>query len=416
MRTTHRAFGRGGILDQTGDQRPWRRERKRVGPDRERPYRELGSYLSQLRQSSGISQQELAEKSLLTKHPFDRTYIARIENGEAADTAAKFLTYIALLQAKPETVVEIIEVAQRQEGIVEDLPIDEYLSRCKAAEAAGAYNQATMWALAGLSRAAELKDETWRAKLQIAAAIVFKNQQSFSIARRFAEEALNNPLVDEPLRVRAAILVAGVCVQTNQGFSGRGVLHAIDPIELERDPRLRADHTFQSASVEEALGETQRARELFERARVHYSTLSDSTNLARTDNRLAKLLIKLGEVEVAGQFSSGAVRTARAAGHRLLLAAALTTHGRALTLMGNVTEARDSLVEAERMAGQIGDEALLFLARAYLMDLARRMKDRNLVRLMHGHLLSGRKRLRLTDSIRKEVDDMLATPSEEDRS
>lgn len=415
MRATHHALGRGGILDHTGEERPWRRGRKRVGPDRERPYRELGAYLAQLRQSFGISQQELAEKSLLTKHPFDRTYIARVEGGEAADTAAKFLTYIAILQAKPETVVEIIEIAQRQEGIAEDLPIDEYLSRCKTAEAAGDYNQAVMWALAGLSRATELRDETWRAKFQIAAAIVFKNQHSYSIARRFSEDALNNADVAPSLRARAAILVAGVCVETGQGFSGRGLLRATDVQVLQADPSLEADHTFQAASVEEALGEFALARSLFEQARAAYANLESVTNIARTDNRLAMLFLKLGDLEAANTASASAVKIARQAGHRLILATALAVRGRAQTQVGLLPDARASLTEAERIARACGDELLLFEIRAYLMDLARTTKDRNLGQLMRSLVVSGKKSLRLPDGLRKVADDLLAAFNEEDR-
>lgn len=401
-------------MDHTGEERPWRRGRKRVGPDRERPYRELGAYLAQLRQSFGISQQELAEKSLLTKHPFDRTYIARVEGGEAADTAAKFLTYIAILQAKPETVVEIIEVAQRQEGIAEDLPIDEYLSRCKTAEAAGEYNQAVMWALAGLSRATELRDETWRAKFQIAAAIVFKDQRNYAIARRFAEDALNSPRIDVSLRARAAVLVAGACVKSNQSFSARGLLRAIDPGILDSDLRLKADVLLQSAIVEESLGEMTQAIELCLQARTTYQELASTENLARAGIRLAKLLVRVGELKSARKEIASAVKLAGASAHKVILGIALTTQGRVLSLSEEYQDAKSSLVEAERIAKACSDATLLFETRTYLMDLARRKRDWQLARLMKRHVLAGRKDLRIPDNLRVLAGDLLNALNQED--
>ncbi len=400
-------------MNESGEQRPWRRERKRVGPDRERPYRELGSYLAQLRQSCGISQQELAEKSLLTKHPFDRTYIARIENGEAADTAAKFLTYIALLQAKPETVVEIIEVAHRQEGIAEDLPIDEYLARCKSAVASGDYNQAVMWALAGLSRAAEMKDETWRAKFQISAAIVFKDQRSYSIARRFAEDALNNTVIDESLRARAAILAAGACVHANQPFSAKGLLRAINPASLDADLQLKADFLLQLANAEEATGDTSHAIALSAQARTLYEGVGSTENMARAEMFISLMNLRVGELELARQQSESAVQLSRAASQKLILGRSLAIHGRAQTLLNELTAARESLLEAERRATECTNETLLFDVRAYLMDLARRMKDWKLAHVMRRHLLVGKRSLRLPIESIRLGDELLDALSQE---
>jgi transcriptional regulator with XRE-family HTH domain len=113
----------------------------------------LGQYFAQLRMSQRLSQEELAQRSTLTKHRFDRTYVARIENGESADSAAKFLVYAAMLHADPRTVLEIINATEQWISYIEDLPIEEYLTRTKQNSDQGNFSVASMYALAGLTKA-----------------------------------------------------------------------------------------------------------------------------------------------------------------------------------------------------------------------------------------------------------------------
>lgn len=400
-------------MDETsGESRPWLKGRKRVGPDRERPYVELGDYLAQLRQSIGLSQHELAEKSLLTKHPFDRTYVARIENGETADTAAKFLTYISLLQAHPETVLEIIETSNRYESVAQDLPLPECYERVREAEAQGAYGLAIGYALSGLARAREEKDEEWHGKLSIAAAIVFKNQNAFSIASRFATNVLNGDGVSAELRTRASLLIAGICIETDQPHSGRGALRAIDPALLESEPGLMANYLGVSASVAAALGELEVAEDEFTRAAELFEVQGSRHSLALAQYRLSRLVLGRRDLEQASRLAKKAIDTAKTEPYGSLLGYCVLVLGQIQAAAGHLAEARRHLIDCEARARRCDDTLLLLEARASLMDVARREPDTALYRFLRRRVELGLRTQRVSMALRKQIEALLAAANE----
>lgn len=395
-------------MDHTGARRPWRKTRKRVGADRERPYLGLGEFLAKLRESIGLSQHELAEKSLWTKHPFDRTYIARIENGETADTAAKFLTYIALLQAHPETVVELIERSTRDEAIEEDLPLPDYYARAKRACLGGAHAEAAAHALAGLSKAREVKDPEWEIRLQIAASIIFKSQNAFSIARSFAEEVLASESASIENRARAGILLAGISVQLGQVHAARAFMQAIDPTTIDADQGLYADYLFETASVAAALGDLESASCGFRQVAERTNRNGDSQRLARTTYRLARIALERQEFTAAHDLAHEALAIARRESTEVLVGLIYLVLGRACTLRGQLNEAREWLLAAEMLAGRLGDGLMQLESRAFLMDLTHRTADRQLFDSMKQQVNQGLRSERVTPTLRKQIDTLLA--------
>jgi transcriptional regulator with XRE-family HTH domain len=399
-------------VDNTGERRSWRKGRKRVGPDRERPYSELGEFLAELRQSTGLSQHELAEKSLLTKHPFDRTYVARIENGETADTAAKFLTYIALLQAHPETVVEIVESASRYDAVDEDLPLPEYYANAKRESQSGSYGQAVAWVLAGLSKAREVKDPEWEVQLRIAAAIIFKNQNSFSIARRFAEDVLNSESASSEHRVRAAILLAGICIELGQPHSASGMIRTIDGAAIKNDPELLGSYLFESACVSAALGDTDAATLEFRRSAELYGLNQNHERLARIKYRLARIALETHDPDGAHLLASESIGIARRGSFEQIVGMALVVLGRASSLRGELVEAREWLLKAESQAKRLGDTLLQLEARAHLMGIAHKTGDGILKRHTLKLVELGLRSQRVPNALRQQIDDLISRTRE----
>jgi transcriptional regulator with XRE-family HTH domain len=386
--------------------------RKRAGSEKERPYTELGDYLAQLRRSIGLSQHELAEKSLLTKHPFDRTCVARIENGETADTAAKFLTYISLLQAHPETVVEIIETSNRYVEVAEDLPLPECYARVREAEAHGAYGLAIGYALSGLARAREEKDEEWHGRLSIAAAIVFRNQNALSIAQRFATNVLNGEGVSHELRATASLLIAGICVENEQPHSGRGALRSIDRSLLESHPDLLANYLGASASIAAALGESEVAEGEFAEAAELFEAQGNRKELARARYWQSRLALAAGDAGRARRFAESAVDLSRSGPFELLLGYCLLALGQAQAAAGELADARRHLIDSEARASRCDDTLLLLETRAQLMEVARRQPDAALYRFLRRRVEQGLRIQRVSKVLRKQIETLLATANE----
>jgi transcriptional regulator with XRE-family HTH domain len=373
----------------------WRKPRSRVGPNRERPYRALGQYFAQLRVSQGLSQEELAFRSALTKHRFDRTYIARIENGEAADSAAKFLVYAALLHANPETVLEIINATEKWVEFIEDLPIEEYLPRIKSESNQGNYNIAGMYALAGLTKANLQNDATWRVKYQLAAAIVFDNRGQHSVAKSMAEEALNADAATPPMQVRASVILATSAIYLDKLLTARGVLRSVEVDYLSVEPELTAHLLYTKGFVELALQKAEAAESLLRSALELFWQQNNFVEIARSSVKLAELCAQTGRASEAWTLAKQCLTFAKKAEHVALVGWGHLVLGRLHTASRDRGEAKEHLLTAEQNGKWRGEEELLFLARLALMEWSHVFEDKLLIRFMREHVRSGLRKLRL---------------------
>jgi transcriptional regulator with XRE-family HTH domain len=385
----------------------WRKPRSRVGPNRERPYRALGQYFAQLRVSQGLSQEELAYRSALTKHRFDRTYIARIENGEAADSAAKFLVYAAMLHANPETVLEIINATEKWIEFIEDLPIEEYLPRIKSETNQGNYNIAGMYALAGLTKANLQNDATWRLKYQLAAAIVFQNRNQYSVAKNFPEEVLNSEAASNTVQARAAIILAGAALYLDKLVTARGALRSIEQDLASVDPDVIAHLTYMRGRVELALGNSHAAEPLMRSALELYWKQNNFTEIARSSMMLSWIFLEHGRTTDADQFANQSLKFARQAEHIQIAGWAHLVLGRLYVASGNRGEAKEHLLTAEQNGKWRADEELVMLARLFLMQWSYVFDDKILLRIMRDHVRAGLKKLHLLRNHRALASEIL---------
>jgi transcriptional regulator with XRE-family HTH domain len=373
----------------------WRKPRSRVGPNRERPYRALGQYFAQLRVSQGLSQEELAFRSALTKHRFDRTYIARIENGEAADSAAKFLVYAAMLHANPETVLEIINATEKWVEFIEDLPIEEYLPRIKSESNQGNYNIAGMYALAGLTKANLQNDATWRVKYQLSAAIVFNNRGQHSVAKSLAEEVLNAEAASPPMQVRASVILATSSIYLDKLLTARGALRSIEIDHPSIEPELTAHLLYTKGFVELVLQRAEAAEPLLRGALELFWKQNNFAEIARSSAKLAELCAQTGRSSEAWTLAKQCLAFAKKAEHVALVGWGHLALGRLHIASRDRGESKEHLLTAEQNGKWRGDEELLFLARVSLMEWSHVFDDKVLIRFMREHVRTGLKKLRL---------------------
>jgi transcriptional regulator with XRE-family HTH domain len=373
----------------------WSKPRSRVGPNRERPYRALGQYFAQLRVSQGLSQEELAFRSALTKHRFDRTYIARIENGEAADSAAKFLVYAALLHANPETVLEIINATEKWVEFIEDLPIEEYSTRIRRETNQGNYNIAGMYALAGLTKANLQNDAAWRVKYQLAAAIVFQYKNQYSVAKNFAEEVLNSEPASRAVRARAAIVLASAALHLDKLVTARGVLRAIEDDLGSLDPSVIAHLTFMKGQVELVRGATATAEPLYRGALELYWQQNNFAEIARCSMKLSEVCLELDRPAEAQELAKQSLRFAKQATDTQVAGWAHLVLGRLHLARRERGDAKEHLLTAEQNGKWRADDELVLLARVFLMQWSHLFEDKILLRIMRDHVRAGLKKLHL---------------------
>jgi CheY-like chemotaxis protein len=125
----------------------------------------------------------------------------------------------------------------------------------------------------------------------------------------------------------------------------------------------QAGHTRYRASVEHNLGQISLNIAKYEEAHAHLDharrlsgELKDIFLPAQVDATRARLLLAEERVEEAERLSREAVLTLEKGGEQSLLTEALTTHGRALSLMERTEEALETLRSAFEVAREAGDQ------------------------------------------------------------
>jgi transcriptional regulator with XRE-family HTH domain len=367
----------------------------RTGADRDRPYLALGQYFAQLRMSQGLSQEELAQRSARTKHRFDRTYVARIENGESADSAAKFLVYAAMLHADPRTVLEIINATEQWISYIEDLPIEEYLTRAKKNTDQGNFSVASMYALAGLTKATLQHDKDWQARYLLTAAIVFHSRNQYGITKTLADDLFNSEAATPDVRARAAVMLANASIHLDRLFTARGALRAIDRVAPAIDPLLRGHLLATDGIVELVHGNGEVAEQSFRQALELFWKQNSFVEIARTSHRLAEIQLARGHVDEAHVLAQQASTFAGRSEHVSMTSWAHLTLGRTHMANGDREVSKEHLLQAERIARRLQDEEALLVMRAYLLEWAQRFEDRALSRIMRDHVQRALRQVRV---------------------
>jgi DNA-binding NtrC family response regulator len=137
----------------------------------------------------------------------------------------------------------------------------------------------------------------------------------------------------------------------------------------------QAGHVRYRAAVENNLGyllfirkRIAEAHEHLDHARSLFIGLKDSVHTAQVDETRARVLLAQGRSAEAERVARAAVRTLERGDESSLLAEALTTHGVALSRLGNYQEARAALNLAVDVAEKVGDRESAGLAAITVME------------------------------------------------
>jgi transcriptional regulator with XRE-family HTH domain len=377
-----------------------------------RPFRELGEHLAQLRIGLGLSQRELSERSALTRHPFDRTYVAWIELGAAGENTAKFLTYLSLLQADPETVIKLVDVAMEHSPRHEELDHALYLARARQSFESDRCDEGLGWVLAGLNRAEQSGAMEWAGRFCIGASIVLRALGNVQMAQRFAARAFNLMALGPDDRARAAIMLSRTLRLMGNVIEAQAIVqHALRELALN-SAQLRAELLGESINSFEDLSLPQRQLVELQALAAFTSEAKLSLLEASVHADLALLLALSGRAKDSEQHARLALAISQQQAHKPAAAYVYYAVGRSALLCGRRAEGRQLLFQAEQRAKQVGERRVVLLARVALLELANRTKDSGLRRLLRLPVIRLRREVPVYPADRRYLEEVLAgTPN-----
>lgn len=144
-----------------------------------------------------------------------------------------------------------------------------------------------------------------------------------------------------------------------------------------------AGHTRYQACVENNLGllylkinRLSDAHERLDRAQALFTRLTDNVHLAQVEDTRARLLLSEGALVRAEKIAKSAVGMLEQGGEQSILAEALTTHGIALTRLGDIDRALKAFERAMEVAERAGDLESAGVAALTLFEhLAEQLSD-----------------------------------------
>lgn len=110
------------------------------------------------------------------------------------------------------------------------------------------------------------------------------------------------------------------------------------------------------------------AHEHLDTAQALFTRLNDYVHLAQVEDTRARVMLAEGAIQKAEKIARSAVRLLEKGGEQTVLAEALTTHGIALSRLGQEDEARITLERAFQIAEQAGDLETAGIAALTLFD------------------------------------------------
>lgn len=185
------------------------------------------------------------------------------------------------------------------------------------------------------------------------------------------------------------------------------MIRTVDPKAIEADPVLYADYLYQSASVAEALGDSEAACRGFRQAAVLYDSNKNDHHLARIKCRLAAIALERHDYITAHDLAAEALTIAKRGPFAFAEASVLVVLGRTCALQGRFSEAREWLLAAEQQAKRLGNLVLQLESRAFLMDLAHRCGDGQLLKYMRQRVDQGLRSQRIPNALRKQIEGLI---------
>lgn len=336
-----------GDFEEPGPEQPYVYESRASRMARAR--RELGAYLRRRRESLGLSQLELAERSVGTKHPFDRSYIAHIETGRVTEFQSRFLNLVTLLFITPDEVREVMEGGDRLLQNEASCPLPELMKKVRAAADAGAYGKALSFALTGIGRAEAEGLAEWLPKFQLCASIVLRVKENWVLAKRFAESAFGAAGVDKVTRFRAADQLSTCCFYLGEMSAAKKYHRMYRATDFEH-PFDRALWWHHEAQLALKRGNGAAAEKAVRAALDLYQEAGEKPGLARATTVLAHAIQAQGRSAEARECAAEAVVAAKASGEVAITLVAMEDYHRLLADAGMVEEAQAVLKEWEQLS------------------------------------------------------------------
>ncbi len=381
--------------------------------DQPQRFKTLGAHLAALRKSLGVTQQKLAERSALTRFPFDRTFVAHVESGNASPSTARFLSYLSLLHADPNSVLKLVDIAIDHGSVPLGLGYREYLEHARKCHDEFNDDEALSWLLVGLRQAEEKGEKVNAAKLKIGAAIVLRSQKSLLFARRMAEEAVNCPEIDDGDRTRAAIMAGQICANCGEHHVAQAYQLLAEALDPKTDDLLSVYVTQNRGGLAVKAGKHAEAATYLRKAVSGFERLKERSREARNRASLARVCWLIGQRSEAESEMKLALATIRRWPSRQHTLGTLIDAGWLAMERKEYKEARKLLLESELLAKDCDPETLLVVARAHLLDLALRTQDAPLKHFMKTFVVRKLPSAQLLADDRRYAEQVLAQLSKE---
>ena len=389
-----------------------------MGCERSRPvpsggrrvFPELGEYFRRQRESRRMSQRELALRSLETEFPVDQSYISRLERGEVSGSVGKFFSVLLLTNSSSTSVAELLRAGREMARDADALSTEQLLLRARQREEEGQFSEALSWALAGLDKAREEGRDEEQAAALLTASIIFSDMGSWETARALAFQALNLEVAGRAgtlLRKRSILQAAGCCLDMGESVTALLLMESMTQETFGDCPGIGARSWHMLGLAQSAGDRLEDALESFEKARRFYARAPSPSDEARLLAKRARLELELGRSADAVASIAQALTKMEAAGHAVTRVRVLLHAGRVDTLTGRSRLAHKWLVQAERLAEQLGHQEYLFEARLWRYDLALREDDARSAALFRRLLRKQVRRLKLSAEIARSYGEIV---------
>ncbi|MCA1632671.1 MAG: response regulator [Acidobacteria bacterium] len=228
----------------------------------------------------------------------------------------------------------------------------------------GTFDEARVLLGEVLRELGEVESEV-RAVALIRSAIVERSAGRFDVALRIHTEAAPyfERLGSHSLKGRFHVGYANLLLFLSEAWNRADYLdRALLEFTAAAYHFEQAGHARYHACVENnlgylflSIGKYEEAHAHLDRARALFKELEDGVHLAQVEETRSRVLLAEGRVHEAEKLARAAVWTLGNGGEHSLLAAALNTHGLALSRLGLVREARRVLRKAVEIAPEAGD-------------------------------------------------------------
>lgn len=343
---------------------------------------EIAAYLRSQRDKLGLTQAEIAQRSKKLGVSFDHSWISHWERSGPKDSVLRSLTYLDLIRADLDLLAEMASVRVEFPSSIPES------SREVCRQLQSLMEQGQLMLAQGMSILAlrQATEETFsKHSLLMAASIVSRHRDMFSFALHLSDLGLSLPLGDH---AKARALMHHAAVLANRGMIRRAkdALDELPTSAVEQDRSLRASHRHILGHIFHEERDAKLALELFKEALGYYSEGETEGVVPVLLSGIATNLARLGRRIEAGRVLNDVTRATRGPLAPLSDLYLSLEAGRVQLMLGEHSDALESLQRAEGLATKLGKPISAFETRVELLELGYQADSRALVRMLQSRI------------------------------